>query len=36
VLGSHDRERRLVFPNDDTMRAVHLEDLDPTGTLRHQ
>lgn len=35
VLGSRDRERRLVFPNDDTMRAVHLEELDPTGTRRH-
>jgi len=35
VLGSRDRERRLVFPNDDTMRAVHLEELDPTGTKRH-
>lgn len=35
VLGSRDRERRLVFPHDDTMRAVHLEELDPTGTKRH-
>ncbi len=35
VLGSRDRERRLVFPNDDTMRAVHLQALDPTGTQRH-
>jgi 4-hydroxymandelate oxidase len=35
VLGSRDRERRLVFPADDTMRAVHLEDLDPAGTKRH-
>jgi 4-hydroxymandelate oxidase len=35
VLGSRDRERRLVFPTDGTMRAVHLEELDPTGTKRH-
>ena len=35
VLGARDRERRLAFPEGPETRAVHLEDLDPDGTLRH-
>jgi 4-hydroxymandelate oxidase len=35
VLGSRDRERRFAFPEGEQSRAVHLEELDPEGTMRH-
>jgi 4-hydroxymandelate oxidase len=35
VLGSRDRERRLAFPTDGTMSAVHLEGLSPSDPKSH-